>query len=390
MKHEDINYKVLEDYCLASIQSFAKMKSVTWVKDTAHGPLIYIDRGSKILAVAHLDSVQDTQHFFHVTIQERLELAQWVYNAQLDDRLGAYVITHLLPTLGINTDVLLTYGEETGNSTAQFFEAEKKYKWMFQFDRNGEDLVTYQYGSKFLKERLRKSGFNNIGHGSFSDICYLEHLGCEGFNVACGYTREHSVWAKADMNALTRQVTKFQKFFDKYKTLSFPHNPKPYVEHKKWKGHYMGMDEWDDGWSPHGYTPDFYAKATSGTVTLPPEGNTHNPAKQLPAKTVDPCIMCMRPLWRADKEGDVKFEGICKACSEQSDLCIGCGFIFYTSTLDEQYLCKQCHTSALVGDILTMLECPICHSRVMLSDVGKEMCYTCKVDKDTDIFMHMM
>ncbi len=53
--------------------------------------------------------------------------------------------------MGINVDVLLTTGEEMGQSSAAYFDpGEKKYNWMFQFDRGGTDVVTYDYGDKSL------------------------------------------------------------------------------------------------------------------------------------------------------------------------------------------------------------------------------------------------
>jgi acetylornithine deacetylase/succinyl-diaminopimelate desuccinylase-like protein len=73
------------------------------------------DNGASVLAVAHLDTV--------VRHQQRLcnfvETAggEIVYSGALDDRLGAYVILDMLPKLGINVDVLLTVGEESGQST---------------------------------------------------------------------------------------------------------------------------------------------------------------------------------------------------------------------------------------------------------------------------------
>ncbi|MCP6726064.1 hypothetical protein NL526_28810, partial [Klebsiella pneumoniae] len=65
-----------------------------------------------------------------------------------DDRLGLYYIMEILPSLGINVDVLLTTDEEIGQSSAsEFKKAEgKQYNWMFMFDRHGYgNVVMYQY-----------------------------------------------------------------------------------------------------------------------------------------------------------------------------------------------------------------------------------------------------
>lgn len=372
----NLNYEQMEKICTAPEKAF-QHESAT-ITQTTHGPLIYYDRGSTILAVAHLDSVQSTKHFYHLKIGSH----DLVYNAQLDDRLGVYVIIGLLPSLKINTDILLTTGEETGHSTAQFFETTKKYKWMFQFDRHGDDVVTYQYTSKFLGDRLKRVGFRS-GIGSFSDIGYLEHLGCEGFNIGCGYKDEHSIFAHADMQILIEQTEKFLKFFDKFKTLPFPSEPKKFTRTVYYPQIWTGSQ---------GYDPDYYYnKATFGRVgddvSFPKNNNTHKKAKQgrfkeLPAQKKELCIKCYRPLWRYDLEADVIFPGLCLACSTSSQLCLGCAFPFPESKLDEKMLCPQCHASSLVGDILTRLICTACNrAHLMLSEVEKGLCITCLMDE---------
>src|SRR3990172_2837926 len=99
----------LKERCLAPIKAFEELGEVGESKDGRH---IYIDRGSPVLAIAHLDTVQSLTHFQTIRMGKRVHL----FNAQLDDRLGAYIIVDYLPTLGIETDVLLTEGEESGRS----------------------------------------------------------------------------------------------------------------------------------------------------------------------------------------------------------------------------------------------------------------------------------
>jgi hypothetical protein len=101
-----INLTKLRNRCYAEVTDFYGEGEVSF---TASGAYIYKDNGSDILAIAHLDTVQSMKHFYTIDLGgERV-----VFNAQLDDRLGAYIILDLLPTLGVKCDILLTEGEES-------------------------------------------------------------------------------------------------------------------------------------------------------------------------------------------------------------------------------------------------------------------------------------
>ena len=108
------------------------------------GPRFYYhqDNGSEILAVAHLDNVQEVRKTA-VTMTGAAVLSSAL--GGLDDRLGAYVILELLPALGMQFDILLTTDEETCQSTAEMFTPTKQYDWMIEFDRGGSDVVLYDY-----------------------------------------------------------------------------------------------------------------------------------------------------------------------------------------------------------------------------------------------------
>jgi hypothetical protein len=235
-----INYDLLRDTCLAEIDAFARPDFVTTV--TPDGLMFYQDNGASILAVAHLDSVQDCKHFHKIDIKGQ----DYVLNASLDDRLGAYTILHLLPSLGLKYDILLTEGEEMGRSTAAHFipPAGKKYKWMFSFDRRLDDVVMYQFDSKFGRKKLKSADFK-IGDGSFSDIAFLDHLNCMGFNIGVGYDHEHSAWAIMDVSMYLSQIKKFIKFYNLYKNLHFRYTYK----------------------APKYYTYTYVDKTTGATVT---------------------------------------------------------------------------------------------------------------------------
>lgn len=215
-----INYSTLKSVCLSPIKAF---KGLGDVVETQDGIYIYkITPKAKILGVAHLDTVLDLKHFNKMEIKGD----DIVFNAQLDDRLGVYTMLDILPSLGIEFDLLLTEGEESGLSTAAHFETSKDYNWMFSFDRHGEDVVMYQYDDKHIRDLLIHSGLKP-GIGSFSDIAFLDHLQIKGFNIGVGYEGEHSKMCYANMSILKRQVKRFLQFYKNNKDTKLAHIPTP-------------------------------------------------------------------------------------------------------------------------------------------------------------------
>ena len=206
------------------MKDICKRKKESWLADgrSEGGKDYYFqDNGSNILAVAHLDSVQKYTHCEFL----RLPGEPRVYSPVLDDRLGVYIITDVLPKLGLKYDILLTDDEEIGQSTAQFFSTEKKYNWMFQFDRKGNDAVVYDYDTIDWKDAV-KTHFK-LGIGSFSDICELEHLGCCGINIGTCYDDYHSKLAYANLTQLEVQIKAFAKFYHQFKDVHFAYTPSP-------------------------------------------------------------------------------------------------------------------------------------------------------------------
>lgn len=217
----------------------------------------YQDNGSDILAVAHLDSVAELQRFFRV--EDHPEHGDIIRSPSLDDRLGAYVITELLPKLGVKADILLTTGEESGQSTAQFFKTEKNYNWMFQFDRMGTDVVMYQYDTPQRRELLRSVNALPM-RGAFSDISDLGHLGCAGFNWGVGYHDYHSTRAWASIDQLVLQVGRFARFYQRYKGIHMAH-----IGSGRWRDDLAG-GYWG-GWTNPVYSP--YEGTGTSTVIKP-------------------------------------------------------------------------------------------------------------------------
>lgn len=207
-------WRRLASCCLADIKDFRQLGK-SW--DTKTGQLVHIDRGASVLGVAHLDTVQVSNHFF------ALESDPWVIcNAKMDDRLGVHVLLDLLPSMGVEVDVLLTDGEESAESTASHFESGRQYNWIFSFDRAGNDVVLYQYDSPELREKLEGTGFQ-ISYGTFSDISWMGHLGAKGFNVGVGYSNAHSLTASADLRVTLLQAGRLKRFWEQYKDIHLPH-----------------------------------------------------------------------------------------------------------------------------------------------------------------------
>lgn len=182
----------------------------------------YRDNGSDILAVAHLDTVglahERTCRFLDT------EGGPVVYSRALDDRLGAYIILELLPALGIHHDILLTVGEESGQSTADFFYPPmgKEYNWMIEFDRGGTDVVMYQYEDDETIALVEDCGAD-VGIGIFSDICYLEQLEVKGFNWGVGYRDYHGPRAHAYLDDTISMVAKYLTFHEDNAATYLPH-----------------------------------------------------------------------------------------------------------------------------------------------------------------------
>jgi len=180
------------------------------------------DNGSSVLAVAHLDTVVRPKgrvpHF------RATRKGPYVRSGALDDRLGAYVILNLLPRLGITCDWLLTTGEESCSSTAEWFEPKKDYDWTIEFDRGGTDVVMYQYDDARTRRLVEAAGAP-VGHGSFSDVAALEHLGVKGFNWGVGYRGDyHSEKGYALLNDTFAMTAKYLRFHAQNAGTAMPHD----------------------------------------------------------------------------------------------------------------------------------------------------------------------
>lgn len=218
-------------------ESDSKRARSSWRSSRLAGYYHFRDNGSKVLAVAHLDTVvrpdRRAPHF------RNTQTGPAVVSGALDDRLGAYVILGLLPKLGISCDVLLTTDEEDGMSTASSFVPPKDYDHVIEFDRGGTDVVMYQYEDRQSRQRVEFCGAK-MGLGSFSDIAYLEHLGVKAFNWGAGYGGDyHSERGYAFLNDTFAMVAKYARFNNQNAGVTMPHIPEQ--DDRRW-----GRQNWLD------------------------------------------------------------------------------------------------------------------------------------------------
>lgn len=203
------------------------------------------DNGSKILAVAHLDTVVD--HDQRQTGLLNTADGDVVYSGALDDRLGAYVLSSLLPSMGLTFDLLLTVGEESGRSTAMYFEPgehhDKQYNWIIEFDRGGTDVVLYQYEDEDLVEMVEDTGVD-VNQGAFSDISFMESIGIKALNWGVGYRDYHGPRGHVWLDDLYLMVDAFIKFHETWKDTHLPHEKT--LRTDWWGSSRSGMDDDDE------------------------------------------------------------------------------------------------------------------------------------------------
>lgn len=222
-----LNWEKLSNRLTMKTKKFTQLGST---KMTADGPCIFIDNGASVLGVAHLDSVGKDQPYFEKTSRGSCI----VESITLDDRLGVCILLDILPQLDLKFDILLTDSEEVGLSTAgAFTDPPRQYNWMFQFDRAGTDVVMYDYETRDRLAMLELLGFQT-GRGSFSDICYLEHLGCAGFNFGCGYHNQHTQNCFVDLRESEMMIFKFAEFYDSFHEEHMPHEKRNHWRGTEW------------------------------------------------------------------------------------------------------------------------------------------------------------
>jgi ribosomal protein L37E len=255
-----------------------------------------------------------------------------------DDRLGLYYIMDILPSLGVNVDVLLTTDEEVGQSSAsEFLKAEdKQYNWMFMFDRHGfGNVVMYQYETQYAVKLLENVGYD-VQVGTFSDISELDHMGCLGFNFGVGYVNEHSHQCRTRVSWMNVCLNMFVDFWKLNCDMYMPYVPKPT---KRWnKGFSVGKI--------HGGT-----SATTDIVPL--QGSSWGHGKLTDKR----CVRCGVNLYQDEDQ-------ICFDCDEGFTSAVDAygtpDIPFRDPANPEVYNCKYCSLPYAAEDLNDMGVCYDC------------------------------
>ncbi|KKM66148.1 hypothetical protein LCGC14_1484110 [marine sediment metagenome] len=178
---------------------------------------VFIDNGGDVLFVAHLDTV--------LPPKIKKQTKKRLHASGLDDRLGCLLAYELGTKLC--ADILLTDDEEKCISTAQH-HITKNYNWIVEFDRGGDDIVTYGIDNYEFQHALAE--YWTIGFGSYSDIVDLPTLSC-CFNLGIGYQHAHSKDSYVNLKQLNTQLKKFEWFYEKYSKTEFIADKQQKVSH---------------------------------------------------------------------------------------------------------------------------------------------------------------
>jgi hypothetical protein len=238
------------------------------------------------LGIAHVDTVfSDSYSSRYASLKNKKKSLSCpvvlpngdIRSGALDDRLGVSILLDILPVImpNFHFDVLLTDDEEIGQSTGEdftnfiyskdcppdLFERVSGYNFLFQFDRAGTDVVTYDYCNDDAEGLLEDAGWH-IGLGAFSDICSMFSLGIWGANFGCGYHLQHSNNCYVDMDQLDINLRKFVSFVNRAGDDYFDHICKPR------KSNYY--DDWTS------YRSGDYSLGTKTYSPKSPSYNTYN------------------------------------------------------------------------------------------------------------------
>ena len=195
----------LQYWLKSTAKLFKDFKSLVLDGNDPKKRRIFIDRGSDVLFVAHIDTVQKPKYIRQRKTKTGKQ--KRIYAQGLDDRLGCMIAYEL--SKEFNIDLLICDNEEQGKSTGQYHKL-KDYNWIAEFDRAGKDVVTYDLDSAKFKSAL--SDYWEIGFGSFSDVCQLKTNVC-CVNIGIGYEFAHSKDSYVCIKTLNKQIEKFKQFY---------------------------------------------------------------------------------------------------------------------------------------------------------------------------------
>jgi hypothetical protein len=356
----------LEMRCLQPIEELCKLGTVKKTKD---GPLVHIDRGSKILGVAHMDTVARKWPTSVNWVNGGKHKLPCINSIQLDDRLGVWVLLDLLPAMGMEFDVLLCDSEERGASTAEHFLSEREYNWGFEFDRAGMDTVLYSYEDDGTwTDALKHHGFD-IQFGSFSDISSLTHLGCCFANFGVGYQKQHTDACHAFLDDTVLMAIEFESWFKEQKDTrySYTHQDKWSYRSYGWYGRssYTSSGKWQ--WKD--------SKVSTVSKTSDPKPDHYG---RIWAK----CYHCGKQFYYLPEQGTL---WSCPYCTktvdvarkeEQMPRCKSCG----AREWDDYGCCEICGYDMEMNEIQmddVSEDCPWCGRDQWWDDNGVKTCDNC-------------
>lgn len=336
------------------MSAFVGMGELRGTEDRRH---IFIDRGAKILGVAHTDSVQQYSGFSYDATR--------LWSSVLDNRLGLYTILFHLPKMGINCDVLLTEHEEGANSTAQEFVPDKEYNWMFSFDRQGDDVVMYHYRDEATKNLLTTFGFD-VSYGSYSDIADLDVLGVKGFNFGCGMYQYHSANAYCELADLELNLELFKNFYDEVGDTRLPNDAKR-TRYNWWKDEdYGGWSYTEGGWVRKG---DGYSGTSASSWGI----NRHPPITVSGIKYFWDAYTERYRSWDLDTRAWMYLDGSKTSDAEDEYWALRFASKSQSQKLESCDGCKEYHPTTEMTLIWNSVLCPECAKvyRDMIEDEGE-------------------
>lgn len=220
-------------------------------------PYLHIDRGGRILCVAHIDTVFDYRWSDVVSKDNQnsdrafmVRLNNIIISPLLDDRIGVFTAERFASSN--NEDLLITDDEERVLSTASLFLQQhldriKQYNWIVEFDRRGTTPVTY--GNYFECDEMIaavESVWKRIDHGSYTDIVELVGAGVGAFNVGIGYHNEHTLVSYLDISEYKLAVERFKTFYSKYRKTRFRFDPtstRDWWKFTRYYDYYVGSED---------------------------------------------------------------------------------------------------------------------------------------------------
>jgi hypothetical protein len=235
-----------------------------------------------ILGVCHADTVlSDTSYQYN-------KKTKTVLCTELDDRLG--LACHLLMARDLDYTILVCDHEETGGSTAQVAVGDLlqagQFNWIFELDRRGTDVVTYEYGNDLWDGLLEDYLCPEVGGGAFSDISYLEGLGRKGFNLGIGYHQEHSHACYAKLTDTVNQLERLHNFIWSFSAVRFKHDERSGGGYSSYYGggysrtkttHLSPVNQTADPYSDLYYADGIHCGGESRYVEYGGEGATSGP-----------------------------------------------------------------------------------------------------------------